>query len=378
MAKARGVKAGATGEMPRMVGESERDSAPAANEVSGQIVTTLLADVEAKRVNWLWPGRVARGKVTLTAGHPGIGKSHQSMDLVARVTTGRLWPDGAKCTAGDVLIFSAEDDPADTIRPRLEAAEADLTRVHFVTGVITGYADNGSKRERVFSLELDLPALESKLTELPSIVAVVIDPITAYLGKTDSHKNAEVRGLLAPLADLAARHDVAILAITHLNKSASGASALMRVIDSVAFTGLARAAFLVARDPKDPTRLLFLPMKSNIGPTLEGLAFRIESATVASKIGPIQTSRLVWESGSVSLTADEALTPGPQLDSAIGAAKEWLRNALANGAVASKQLFADAKSCMISEITLRRALSEIKAVSGSTGFRGSWTWSLES
>ena len=157
---------------------------------------------------------------------------------MARISTGSLWPDGTLCACGDVLLFSAEDDAGDTLRPRLEAAGADLQRVHVVRAVADEYLGNGIRPERVFCLERDLPALEAKLAELSSVSLIVIDPITAFLGHADDHRNGEVRGLLAPLADLAARYEAAIVAITHLNKgTANGAAVLLRIIGSIAFAG---------------------------------------------------------------------------------------------------------------------------------------------
>ncbi len=357
---------------------SEQTAATESPEQSGpQLVTVCMADVAIKPVSWLWPGRIARGKVTLSAGHPGVGKSHQTMDMAARISTGSLWPDGTLCACGDVLLFSAEDDAGDTLRPRLEAAGADLQRVHVVRAVADEYLGNGIRPERVFCLERDLPALEAKLAELSSVSLIVIDPITAFLGHADDHRNGEVRGLLAPLADLAARYEAAIVAITHLNKgTANGAAVLLRIIGSIAFAGAARAAFLVARDPQDPNRRLFVPMKNNLGPDQGGLAFRIEGATIDSAAGPIETTRIIWEADPISTSAEDALMPETQGSTTLKSAVIWLRAALADGPVRSQELYNKAKSAGYSYSTLRRALGELKAITTQTGFHGGWTWSL--
>jgi len=87
------------------------------------------ADIAPRSVQWLWPGRIARGKVTMLAGHPGLGKSQLALAIAAIVTTGGRWPvDGFRAECGSAVILSAEDDAEDTIRPRLEAAGADLAR----------------------------------------------------------------------------------------------------------------------------------------------------------------------------------------------------------------------------------------------------------
>src|SRR5690606_15615930 len=125
---------------------------------------------------------------------------------------------------------------------------------------------------------------------------VIIDPVSAFLGSTDSHNNSEVRGVLAPLAEMAARHGVAIVAVTHLNKG--GGSALNRVIGSIAFTAAARAAYVVTRDEDDPARRLMLPAKNNLGCDENGFAYRLEGEP---------TPHIEWEPTLVAMSADEAV-----------------------------------------------------------------------
>jgi putative DNA primase/helicase len=345
---------------------------------AGSLTTRRLSDIEARPVRWLWPGRIARGKLTIIAGDPGLGKSQITASIAAVVTAGGLWPvDREQCKLGDVLFLGAEDDPADTLRPRLEAAGADLNRVHFVDGVTVGYAGDGSCANRTFSLQADIQALGSKLTELKDVAAVVIDPISAYLGATDSHKNAEVRGLLAPLSELAARHDTAIIGISHLTK-AERTQALMRVSGSLAFVAAARAAYLVTADPQDKTRRFFLPMKNNLGPDVTGLSFRIEGATVSSPAGPLATSRVSWESEPVSMTAGEAMQSESvsRTTSALDEAIDWLRKTLADGPVAAPEVFDRAKGEGIAEKTLRRASRALRVVKEKEGMSEGWVWSL--
>ena len=349
---------------------------------AGSLTTRRISDIEAKPVLWLWPGRIARGKVTVIAGNPGLGKSQITASIAGIVTTGGLWPvDGTRCIAGEVLFLTAEDDPADTLRPRLEAAGADLSRVHIIDGVLRGYTGNGVGSNAMFSLQSDLPALEEKLAELRNVAAVVIDPITAYLGDADSHRNAEVRALLAPLTELAARHGTAILAVSHMNKTA-GAQALMRVSGSLAFVAAARAAYVVTEDRNDKSRRLLLPMKNNIGPDSTGLAFRIEGVTVASAAGPLPTSRIVWDSEPVSITADEAMQSDSggarSAASAVDDAADWLRETLADGPMNSKEVTQLANEALISEQTLRRARGELGITPQKVGMDGPWRWSLPS
>ena len=142
------------------------------------------------------------------------------------------------------------------------------------------------------------------------VALVVIDPITAYLSGVDSHVNADVRAVLMLLGEIAARHGVAIVCVSHLNKGSAGKSssgeALLRVSGSLAFVAAARAAFIVAKDQDNPARRLFLSAKNNVGKDGSGLAFSVESFTLSSGI---ETSRVLWEPNPVTITADEAMGP---------------------------------------------------------------------
>jgi putative DNA primase/helicase len=251
------------------------------------------------------------------AGQPGLGKSQITIYLAAITSRGAAWTTNDVCAAGDVLIFSAEDDPADTIRPRLEACGANLDRVHIVEAV------RHKQSERTFNLKLDLDPLARRLTVIPGAKVVIIDPITAYLGDVHSDNNSDVRGVLAPLAKLAADHGVAVVCVTHLNKGTS-TDPLTRVIGSTAFGAAVRTAFIITPDKASPDRRLFLPAKSNISRNCDGLAFRVESHTLPSGI---ETSRVVWEAGSVKITASEALSwpTQEQIDKGIEVAEACLR-----------------------------------------------------
>ena len=345
---------------------------------AGSLTTRCLSDIEAKPIRWLWPRRIARGKLTIIAGDPGLGKSQITASIAAVVTTGGRWPvDRDQCEPADVLFLTAEDDPADTLRPRLEAAGADLSRVHIIDGVIRGYTGEGSRRSGTFSLEDDLQALEAKLAELPHVAVLSIDPISAYLGGTDSHNNADIRGLLAPLSELAARHNVAIIGVSHLSKAA-GAKALMRVNGSLAFVAAARAAYLVTVDPLEKTRRLFLPMKNNLGPDATGLAFRIEGATVDSPAGSLATSRVAWGSEAIPMTADDAMqTEKTQRStSAVDEAADWLRETLTEGPKPATEISELAASESISKKTLRRAREKLGIKPVKLGMNNGWMWSL--
>jgi hypothetical protein len=309
-----------------------------------------LSDIEARPVRWLWPGRIARGKVTILSGHPGLGKSQLTANMAAIVTTGGQWPlDRFRCEPGNVVFFSAEDDAEDTILPRLEAARADLDRIFILDAVL----DDKGAPPRAFNLKGDLPRLGQMLEYIGDVALVVIDPVTAYLGDTDSHKNADIRALLSPLVELASHHGAAVVCVSHLSKGGSG-EALLRVTGSLAFVAAARAAFLIAQDKGDKHRRLFLPIKNNIGNDESGLAFTVQSVTLH---GGIETSRVSWEDETVAITADEAMAPQEDSEerSAMDDAKQFLTSLLTDGPVSSKQIRADAEGTGLSWRTVQRA-----------------------
>ena len=330
-----------------------------------------LSDVRAKPIRWLWPGRFARGKVAILAGNPGLGKSQLTASMAAVVTTGGTWPvDRTSCERGNVVFFSAEDDAEDTIRPRLEAAGADLERIFILDAVL----DDTGARPRAFNLSIDLPRLGEMLLHIGDVALIVIDPITAYLGGIDSHKNADIRALLAPLGELAAKYGAAVVCISHLNKVGTG-EALMRVTGSLAFVAAARAAFLIARDREANQRRLFLPIKNNIGNDQSGLAFTVESHNLP---GNIETSRVSWEAEAVTITADEIMAPqgDPEELSALDDAKEFLSTLLADGPVSSKQIRVDAEGAGHSWPTIRRAQKALGIEAHKDGMKGPWLWCL--
>ncbi len=306
------------------------DAAPWAPELEPPpVIVRRASEIVATPIRWLWPERFARGKVSLIGGHPGLGKSQLTCHMAAVVTTGGAWPDGARCdAAGDVVFLSAEDDAADTIKPRLMAAGADCERVHLLDAVRDDTASGGA---RAFNLKTDIAGLEWMLARHP-IRLVVIDPISAYLGGTDSHVNADVRAMLAPLAEMAARHDAAIVAVTHFNKGGGGAESTSRFTGSIAFVAAARSAWIVAKEPGDEetNRRVFISAKNNIAKDTGGLAFEVEGATVGEGI---TTSRVAWREGVVRLHADDVLGMSARGEetSARGEAEEFIRDMLMGG-----------------------------------------------
>lgn len=331
-------------------------------------VLRCFSDIEPEVLRWLWPHRIPLGKLTLLIGDPGLGKSLVTIDVASRMTCGESFPDGAECEIGEILFLSAEDDAADTIRPRLDAAGADVSRVHTLDAVRVQLTD-GNTTEKAFSLETDIAHLEAALERHPNIRLVVIDPLSAYLGGTDSHSNAEIRGLLSPLTVMAARRKVAVLGVTHLRKSPG--KAVHRAIGSIAFAAAARAAWAVAPDPADPERRLLLAVKQNLSAPASGMAFRVNATS--------GTARVEWDSGVVNLTANDVLggTEVQEGQSEKQEAIEWLRELLADGPVAAKKVRSDAEAAGLSWATVRRAKDALGIKPQKSTYHGGWEWRLK-
>jgi AAA domain len=339
-------------------------------------------EIEPKHVDWLWRGRIARGKQTCIAGEPGTGKSQLSIAIVAAITTGGEWPCGeGRAPLGNVIILSAEDSADDTIVPRLMAARADRGRVEIVSAV-----RDADGNRRAFNLQTDISLLEQKIAETGNVALVVIDPVSSYLGKADSHKNAEVRGVLAPLTEMAERAGVAVLSITHFAKpgGAKVAKALHRFIGSIAFTGAPRAAFAVIEDAENQGRYFFLHGKNNLAPPPQGLAYRLEQEEVADGL---VASRIWFESEPVETTANEAMSAdmagGGGQRSALAAATEFLQDLLAVGGVAQEEIKDAAEGNGHAWATVRRAkeLLGVEAIRetdpGAGRGAGRWIWRLK-
>jgi putative DNA primase/helicase len=359
----------------KLVSEADREDArrPQADAV-------CLANVAATDVCWLWPGRIALGKVTLLAGDPGLGKSFVTLDIAARVSRGTVWPDELQGrvldsladpwrdeASGSVVLLSAEDDLADTIRPRLEAHGADCRRIIALRAI----TNEGQNARRWFDLGSDLVHLETLLDDLSDCRLVVIDPISAYLGRNVENANAEMRSLLAPLAALAAERHLAVLVVSHLRKGEG--AAMYRTLGSMALVAACRSAWIVCRDPDDPRRrCLLLPVKNNLAGDVGGLAYSIEP------LGPHGEPVVCWSAERVDAEIDQVLAKprqamGRPAESRRDAA-DWLQQRLVAGPQAAPQLIREGAALGWSDSTCHRAL---RMIGGQAVRRGNATfWQL--
>lgn len=329
-----------------------------------QPVLINLDSVEPELVEWLWFNRIPLGKLSLLVGDPGQGKSFLSIYMAAQVTTGKPWPDiGVPNLKGSVIMITAEDGIADTVRIRADAAGADVEKIRILEGVT-----NEKGEFDFFNLIKYLPALERAIQETKDVRLVILDPITSYLGTIDSHKNSAVRGALAPLSKLAEKHKVAVVAISHLNKN-TALQAIYRTMGSLAFTAAARAVWAVSKDEGDEnkSRRFFMPLKTNLSIEPTCLAFSIKD------------SKVVFEDQPVDINPEETLSNDKSEDkSALSQASIWLKEALEDGPIASNDIFRMAKENHISDATVRRAKQKLGVESYREGLSKDkkWFWRL--
>jgi putative DNA primase/helicase len=332
------------------------------------------SDIEMEPIEWLWEGWLAAGKLHVLAGRPGTGKTTVALALAATVTHGGVWPDGSKYSEpGNVIMWSGEDDPADTLVPRLAAMDADLSRIHFVGDV------KSRDGRRPFDPALDMPALIAKARAVGDVKLLIVDPVVTVVAG-DSHRNAEVRRALAPLVQFGQGLRAAVLGISHFSKGTSGQDPLDRVTGSLAFGALARvvlgAAKQIGSDGNETGRVL-VRIKSNIGPDGNGVAYTLAPTNLP---GGIATARIVWGAKVIGSALDiiaEAEQNEAGDDRSAGAdAVEFLRGELESGPVATVDLQKRAEHAGLSWATVRRAKGALGVKARKAGMEAGWTWEM--
>jgi hypothetical protein len=307
-----------------------RDAAPSGAPVAG----VLASDVERKPIRWIWKGRLARGEMTILDGDPGLGKSTMLCDLAARITTGRPLPGEDKPPRsggpGGVVLVTTEDSPSHTIRPRLDAAGADVGRVRIVQTVPTrgddGSWDSGD--ERVPKLPADLDVLKATCRDVDADL-LVIDPLLAHLsGEVNTFKDGDVRSALAPVQTFAEEAGLALVVVRHLTKASAGANPLYRGQASIGIIGAARLALAFGEDPENEDQLVLAPNKINLGKRPPALALRLEDSPEVPDV-----ARVEWQGTSECSAQDLFGTQagGDRRDQRTEEAEAFLKEVLAEG-----------------------------------------------
>jgi hypothetical protein len=354
------------------VAKKQNDSQPAT------LQSARASSYKMAAVSWVWLNRFALGKLGLIGGLPDRGKGLITADIIARVTRGAPWPcEEGWAIQGRVLLLTAEDDIADTVVPRLVAANADLDKVEIIKMVRQGDAS------RMFSLVTDLALLKQKIEELGDVVLIVIDPVSAYLGlgKIDSYRTTDVRAVLAPVTDLATEKRLSIIGIMHFNKKDDVTNAMLRIADSLAYVAAARHCYVVVDDPENERRL-FIKAKNNLAPDTKALSYNVGVIKVGHDEDlkkDIYAPHIVWGTEHVDVTATEAMQAengGGSQPGAKDEARQFLEQMLANGPVTAAEVYEAAEANCISQRTLNRAKKELNVVSSKDGMKHGWTWAL--
>jgi hypothetical protein len=350
--------------VPLELPQSQRAGAPGDKDAPPAVpVVVRLDEVTPLAVEWLWPGWIPRGTLTLLDGNPGVGKSTLALDLAARLTRRLAMPrcEGQTSEPAGVLLLSAEDDLERTIRPRLDAAGADMTKVHALTAIRVG------EEEQPPVLPLDLDSIEAIITK-ERIGLVIVDPFMAYLdSQINAHKDQDVRRCLHRLKLLAERTGAAIVLIRHLNKL-NYPVAMYRGGGSIGIIGAVRSALMAGRHPDEPHGLVLAPVKCNLGPMPKSVTYSLHPVGNVARIG--------WGQ-ETDLTADDILRPS----SASGGeskAEQFLRETLASSPIEAVKVYELAKKAGISEASIKRAKKKTGVESFKDGFAKGWQWRLPS
>jgi hypothetical protein len=327
-----------------------------------------MAGVQPRPMDWLWKPWIPRGELTMLDGDPSMGKSTLTLDLIARVSRGWPMPPApigrAVSPPGDVVILSAEDDPAATIRPRLDAAGADCGRVFFFPKVKKG----DDWRLPILPDDLELLA-EFLAGRRPALVTV--DPLTAFVHQQyDAHKDSDIRHCLHRTIEAARSLGAALLVVRHLNKFNAGA-ALYRGGGSIGIIAAARSGLVVGRDPDDEDVRVLSSLKNNLAAAPLSLTYRLVQA-------PFDVSKVEWL-GETDHLPDEILTHPSSGSRGRPAdrknqAESFIRQELAGGPVPSERLSAKAKEVGIRERALWAAKRTLKVRSENLSDR--WYCSL--
>lgn len=328
-----------------------------------------LSNVQRREVDWLRRGTIPRGMLSIVAGHPGLGKSLWTLSLAADLTHAGM----------NVVVCSAEDSLEHSIKPRLQAAAADTSKIH----ALIPRTEDGDPRGVGFPS--DAPLLLEAILAVDAALCI-IDPVTAHIDtKVDSHNDASLRGALAPLARIAEETHAALLAVYHLNKTTSSSDPMMRVGGSIGGPGAARSALLIDRDPDDPDkdrgqRRVLAHFKCNIGPLQPSRLLEVVPVHLEAADGepPVDTAAIV-DVGESKYSAGGILSSNSEDRTALDEACDFLREELDGGVtVAAKTILKRSRELGISDRTLKRAKTVVgvEAVRSGFGSDGAWSWRI--
>ena len=220
--------------------------------------------IQSEEIKWLWYPYIPYGKLTIVQGDPGEGKTTFALNLAAKLSLGKNFENDNESENREpisVIYQTAEDGLADTVKPRLEAAGADCSKILVI--------DESEK-----SLSMKDERIEQTLEQTHAKL-LILDPIQAYLGdNVDMNRANETRNVTKKIAALAERTGCAIILIGHMNKG-GGQKAAYRGIGSIDFFAIARSVLLVARVPGQPEIRAVAQIKNNLAQEGNTVAFQM-------------------------------------------------------------------------------------------------------
>jgi energy-coupling factor transporter ATP-binding protein EcfA2 len=314
------------------------------------------AELVSREHRWFWPGYIPLDQIVLMVGDSGAGKSTVLAAVAANVTQGREMSGRGGLPPGRVLIYGSEEDAGATIRPRLEAYNADLSRV-FLGDV--GRAGRPLPR---LVLPDDIVKLGRRVLDL-KVSVLILDPITAYLsGGLDSNKDQQVRQMLDAMSQMAMETGCTILATKHYRKSREGGP-LDWIGGAPAWSQIPRVILAFGFDPDDRTKRVMAVSKNSITPGVRSLRYSIEDR---NGVGALITHQLC------DLSAEDmgAGSLNPADRDALGDAQAFLIDSLSDEERPAKDVVRIAQESGIALGTLRRAKAKLGVTSHPVGPNG--------
>lgn len=317
-------------------------------EVKSRLRLINMADVEAKKVEWLWYPYIPYEKITIVQGDPGEGKTTFILHLAALLSVGEKLPcDEEKREAVNIIYQTAEDGLEDTIKPRLVEANADCRRIMVI---------DESENELSMTDERLVEAIEKTGAKL-----IILDPIQAYLGaEVDMHRANEIRSVLKRLGSMAEKYQCAIILIGHMNK-ASGSKSTYRGLGSIDFQATARSVLLVGRIKENPNVRVIAHDKSSLAPEGKAMAFELN-----------EENGFTWL-GHYDISVEDLLS-GASRENKLKKAEILLQELLTDGKRLQKDIIARADSENISERIMNQAKKNLGIASRRIDKQ--WYWQL--
>ena len=328
----------------------------------------LASQIKQTSILWHWENVLPLGDVVLIGGFKELGKSQLIYRLLATATTGGTWPDGSQCKRPrHAIVFSAEDSKANVLVPRLEMAGCDMNRVHIPASLPETTAE-------IVAWTLEI------LDELPNKgygAIIAVDPVSVFMGNSDTNKVTHVRSALRPLMELAHSRNVTVIILHHLRKSLEG-NASDPILGSGGFVHCARVVHMVFPNVDGAAGSLFLAANNNLGKRHCGWGY-----TIVGETNPHgrNTAHIVWQKDPVNLSADQALTllRKSKAQPKRTEAKAFLLENLKGGELPQKLIEERADAVGLSWATIRSAQKELHIKARKVGGRGQeqyWVWQL--